>query len=102
MAKNTYKQFHLLQQRLLVGLKEYCKELDTKYYIAKRFLYDLGERCYYDKHIRVKAIDWLSNGGTLKLQDLFFVVFKHNDKNILDYNAFALLDTVIIKVRKIK
>lgn len=96
---NLFPELFFLKQKFDEKLLDYVikNNVDAKQYsIATNWLDYLMQNSYSLRGLRNLLIEWLQNGGTLKLKEL--LTYTHyDDKNLTEFNAFALLDTVSIK-----
>ena len=99
---NTFETFFPLYKRLENKLHEYSVEkdaLDNVYYRAKILLTTISELSYRKPAIRKLAIYWLSKKtSTIGLMELLGMTKIYNHNDLIDFNAFARLDSCSLKV----
>jgi hypothetical protein len=46
-----------------------------------------------DIELSVKLADWIENGSTVKLKEILLTTPFYDERNLIDFNAFTLLDS---------
>ena len=89
-----YKDIHKISSKLYDVMKNYVinnDEVNASYYRAKSFISELNEKSYRNIKLRNNYIKWMKFGSTLRLMDILKDT-SYNDSDIIDSNAFFLLD----------
>ena len=99
---NTFETFYPLYKGLENKLHEYSVEkdaLDDIYYKAQILLTTISELSFRKPAVRKLAISWMSKKtGTIELMELLGMTKIYNHNDLIDFNAFARLDSCSLKV----
>lgn len=96
----TYEDYYNLAMPMLEELEKYVVKYDrcdATFHRARNILMDMSHRSFRDRLYMLKVYKWLKSKSTVDLKDALYPL-GYSNEDILQFNAFALLDTVIIKI----
>lgn len=89
--------FHAIQrlQRALTDTQSICKDSrEAKYEQARTFLGQMLHKSRIDHEYALKLVTWISQGGTSYLRDQLLSPIGYDGDYIVQFNAFALIDSL--------